>query len=282
MTILTTNYLHYPTYSLGVISEGRLCGKKRDCSEGAFLRRATMELCMTMGLINREALATMVSVLSSLGTVHGILSNGIADEPIIFYSDRSKDDDHNLDTEVAPCALNSGQPSHNASNLKTPSIPSNLTAKRGDDHISKDQDDASDTPNPEVAAVSASIDADVDLAIDLSKLVHVGHEEWWDVEDNCFVKVDIRPLPLLEQDGLASTPARCQPYSLNYSLEESQNQINLHDDDGARWSASKEPAPHSLSTIYGDDGRGRRDENTSELGRDLLLTCQLSPSQINQ
>jgi hypothetical protein len=149
MTILTTNYLHYPTYSLGVISKGRLCGKKRGCSEGAFLRRATMELCMTMGLINREALATMVSVLSSLGTVHGILSNGIADEPTIFYSDRSKDDDDNLDTKVAPCALNIGQPSHNASNLKTPSIPSNLTAKRGDDHISKDQDDASDTPNPE-------------------------------------------------------------------------------------------------------------------------------------
>jgi len=108
-----------------------------------------MELCMTMGLINREALATMVSVLSSLGTVHGILSNGIADEPTIFYSDRSKDDDDNLDTKVAPCALNIGQPSHNASNLKTPSIPSNLTAKRGNNHISKDQDDASDTPNPE-------------------------------------------------------------------------------------------------------------------------------------
>jgi hypothetical protein len=102
------------------------------------LRRAIIELCIIMGLINREALVTIVSVLSSLGTVYGILSNGIADEPTIFYSDRSKDEDDNLDIKVALCALNIGQPSHNASNLKTPSIPSNLTAKRSDNYISKD------------------------------------------------------------------------------------------------------------------------------------------------
>ena len=88
----------------------------------------------------------------------------------------------------------------------------------------------------------------------------------------------MRPLPLLEQDGLASTPARYQPYSLDYSLKESQNQINLHNDNRARWSVSKEPTPYSLLTIFDDDGRGRRDENSSELRRDLLLTCQLSPS----
>jgi hypothetical protein len=115
-----------------------------------------MELCIIMGLINQEALATMVSVLSSLGIVHGILSNGIADEPTIFYSNRSKDDDDNLDTKVAPCALNIRQPSHNASNLKTPSIPSNLTAKRGDNYISKDQDNALDTPNPKAPSVYKS------------------------------------------------------------------------------------------------------------------------------
>jgi hypothetical protein len=68
VTILTTNCLHYKIYSLRVISEGRLCGK-RDCSEGAFLRRAIIELCVTMDLINREALAAMVSILGSLGTV---------------------------------------------------------------------------------------------------------------------------------------------------------------------------------------------------------------------
>jgi hypothetical protein len=176
MTILTTNYLHYPTYSLGVISEGRLYGK-RDCSEGAFLRRVTIELYITIGLINREALATIVSVLSSLGIVHRILSNSITDKPIIFYSDRSKDDDYNLDTKVASYALNSRQPSYNASNLKTPSIPSNLTAKRGDNHISKDQNNALDTSNPKVTAVSALIDANVNPAIDLSKLVHISYKE---------------------------------------------------------------------------------------------------------
>jgi hypothetical protein len=64
--------------------------------------------------------------------------------------------------------------------LKTPSILSNLTANGRDDHIGKDQVDASDHPNPEAAsvAVSASIDAGVDPAIEPSKPVNIDHEEW--------------------------------------------------------------------------------------------------------
>jgi hypothetical protein len=104
--ILITNYLYYLIYSLGVISKGRLYGKKRGCLEGVFLRRVKIELCIIIGLINQEALATIVSILSSLDIIHGILNNSIIDKLTIFYSDRSKNDDNNLDIKVAPYALN--------------------------------------------------------------------------------------------------------------------------------------------------------------------------------
>jgi hypothetical protein len=111
--------------------------------------------------------------------------------------------------------------------------------------------------------------------------VDTGHGKWCDVEDNCFVDANLRPFPLPEQDGLASPPAQYQPGSRNHSLAASRNQINLHDDDGTRWSASKEPAPHFLSTILDEDGGGRRDENASEPRKDSPLARQLSPSHIN-
>jgi hypothetical protein len=59
-----------------------------------------------MGLINQEALATIISILSSLSIIYRILSNNIIDKLTIFYNNRLKDDNNNLDTKVAPYALN--------------------------------------------------------------------------------------------------------------------------------------------------------------------------------
>jgi hypothetical protein len=108
-----------------------------------------------------------------------------------------------------------------------------------------------------------------------------GHGPWWDVEDGGYVDDDLRPIPPLEQEGLASTPAQYHPHSRHSSLGASQEQINLRNDDGARRSAFEEPAPRSLSTTFGEDGKGRRDGNISELGKDSLLTFQPSTSQID-
>jgi hypothetical protein len=70
------------------------------------------------------------------------------------------------------------------------------------------EDDEADTPEPapEAAAVSVSVDAGADPSSELSK------GPWWDVEDECYIDDDLRLIPLLEQEGLASMPALAQPH----------------------------------------------------------------------
>jgi hypothetical protein len=66
----------------------------------------------------------------------------------------------------------------------------------------------SNPPDLEVAAVPASVDAGADSAFKLSKPIDPsGHEAWYDVEDDRFVDEDLRSLPPLEQEDLASTEA---------------------------------------------------------------------------
>jgi len=80
---------------------------------------------------------------------------------------------------------------------------------------------------------------------------------------------------------LAGPPQVWDQFLPDSALRASRNQINLQGADGTEWSAPKEPAPHSLLIILDEDGGGRRDENSSEFGKDSLLTYKLSPSQIN-
>jgi hypothetical protein len=124
----------------------------------------------------------MVGVLSFLSIVYRILANGTVDEPIILNGDdRLKDGDDGLDTRPGPRTLNSGQPSNDASYLETPPVLPNRTANK------RDSEEAAAEPNkpPDPA----------------------GHGPWWDVEDGGYIDDDLRPIPLLEQEGLASTPA---------------------------------------------------------------------------
>jgi hypothetical protein len=81
------------------------------------------------------------------------------------------------------------------------------------------EDDESDTPDPEAAAVSA---------FELSKLTDPsGYELWYDVADERFVDEDLCPFPPHEQGGLASTPtpAQDQPHSCHHSSGSSQDQM---------------------------------------------------------
>jgi hypothetical protein len=50
-------------------------------------------------------------------------------------------------------------------------------------------------------SVTVSVDAGTDPASELSEGL------WWDVEDKYYVDDDFHPIPPLEQEGLASTPA---------------------------------------------------------------------------
>jgi hypothetical protein len=84
------------------------------------------------------------------------------------------------------------------------------------------EDDEADTPDSKAAVVSVSVDAGADSLSELS------NGPWWDVEDECYVDDDLRPIPLLQQEGLASVPALAQgqPYSHHYPLWPSQDQTN--------------------------------------------------------
>jgi hypothetical protein len=62
------------------------------------------------------------------------------------------------------------------------------------------EDDGSDTPDLEAAAISISVDAITDPPSEPSK------EPWYDVKDECFVDEDLPPIPPFEQKALASTP----------------------------------------------------------------------------
>jgi hypothetical protein len=125
------------------------------------------------------------------------------------------------------------------------------------------EDDESDTPDPEAAAVSAfGLGKPTDPS---------GHELWY--EDQRFVDEDLCPFPPLEQEGLASTPtpAQDQLHSCHYSPGSSQDQINQHGNDRTRPSVSEEPTPYTLPASLGKNGRGgSEEENVSELENDLL------------
>jgi hypothetical protein len=128
-------------------------------------------------------------------------------------------------------------------------------------------DDESDTPEPVPEVVFVSVDAGADPASELSK------GPWWDVEDGCYVDDDFRPIPLLEQEGLASTPALAQPHSHHDPPGSSQDQISQYDDDGIG-GAPDEPAPPTLPQPLGESGGGGSDENASELERDMQLAFE--------
>jgi hypothetical protein len=53
------------------------------------------------------------------------------------------------------------------------------------------EDDEADTPDPEAAVVSVSVDATADPASGLSNGL------WWDVEDECYINDDLCLIPLL-------------------------------------------------------------------------------------
>jgi len=60
----------------------------------------------------------------------------------------------------------------------------------------------------EAAAVSVSVDVGADHPSELST------GPWWDIEDECYVGDDGRPILPLVEEGLpsTSTPAQGQPY----------------------------------------------------------------------
>ncbi|CZR65297.1 uncharacterized protein PAC_15197 [Phialocephala subalpina] len=97
-----------------------------------------------------------------------------------------------------------------------------------------------------------------------------GHGPWWDVEDGCFVDDDLRPIPPLEQEGLASTPAQGQPHFHHHPPGPSHGRINQHSDDRITRSALNVPVSYTLPQPLDENGGGN-DENTTELGRDMQL-----------
>jgi hypothetical protein len=134
------------------------------------------------------------------------------------------------------------------------------------------EDDKSNTPDPEAAAVSASVDAGADSAFELSKPIDLtDHKAWYNVEDDRFVNEDLRPFPPLEQEGLASALAQSQPHSRYHSPRPSHDWINQHDDDGNTQRTLEEPRPHTLPKPLDKDGRGESKESVSKLEMDMLL-----------
>ena len=141
------------------------------------------------------------------------------------------------------------------------------------------EDDEPDTPYPaadsEAASISASVNAGAVPAFELSEPADPsGREAWWDIEDGCFVDEDLHPLPPLEQEGLASTPAQAQPHSRRRSPKSSQDQTSPHGDDGTTRSASEEPARQPLPTLLEKDGEGGSGGNASGLERDMQLAFE--------
>jgi hypothetical protein len=191
--------------------------------------------------MDQELLVAMVSVLSSLGRVHRILANGIADEPVILGNDdRPKGDDNNLDTEPAPHILDSRQSSSDTFNLETPPILSNRTANKRDNYESTvtGKQQWSVSPRPAVRDTSKSpfpyskdpksslenIDFSDDESADddvLSKRRRLSPPLGGSTVLNCYKKQPQRsPSPISEDDdkdeekeGTLSISADCKPVS---------------------------------------------------------------------
>lgn len=92
--------------------------------------------------------------------------------------------------------------------------------------------------------------------------------------EGCFVYEDLHPLPSLDHDGLASTPAEGQPPSRRHSLGVSQDQTKPHGDNRTTRSASDESAAQSLIVTFDQDGEGESEENVSDLERDMQLAFE--------
>jgi hypothetical protein len=127
------------------------------------------------------------------------------------------------------------------------------------------EDDEADTPDPEAAVVSVSVDAGADTHSQLS------NGPWWDVEDEYYIDDDLRLIPLLQQEGLASvpTPAQGQPHSHHYHSGSSQDQINKHGNDGITGGAADGLTSHSPRTLLDENSGAGSDESASELGKDI-------------
>jgi hypothetical protein len=138
------------------------------------------------------------------------------------------------------------------------------------------EDDESNTPDPEAAAVSASVDAGADSAFGLSKPIDPSdHEALYDVEAGCYVDEELPPGLEPGQEGLAaSTPVHDHGHSRYHSPRPSHDGIGQRDDDGNTQRTSKEPAPHSLPKPLDEEGGGGSEENVSELERDMLLAFE--------
>jgi len=95
---------------------------------------------------------------------------------------------------------------------------------------------------------------------------------WWDVEEGCFVYEDLHPLPPLDHEGLASTPAQGQPPSRCPSPRVSQDQTMPHGDNRTTRIASEESAAQIIA--LDQDSVGESGENVSDLERDIQLAFQ--------
>jgi hypothetical protein len=138
------------------------------------------------------------------------------------------------------------------------------------------KDDEPDTPDPDAAAVSASVDTGADFAFALSKPIDPSnHEAWYDVEAGCYVDEELPPGLEPRQEGLAaSTPVHDHGHSRYHSPGPSHDQIGQYNSDGNTQRTSEEPAPHSLPKPLDEDGGGGSGEIVSELERDMLLAFE--------
>jgi hypothetical protein len=138
------------------------------------------------------------------------------------------------------------------------------------------EDNELDTPDPETAAVSASVDASADFAFELSKPINPSdHKAWYDVEAGCYVDEEL-PLGLKpEQEGLAtSTPVHDHGHSRYHSPGPSHDWIGQYNGDKNTQRTSEKPRPHTLPKPLDEDGGGKSEENISELEINMLLAFE--------
>ncbi|KAH6700701.1 hypothetical protein BKA61DRAFT_208150 [Leptodontidium sp. MPI-SDFR-AT-0119] len=138
-------------------------------------------------------------------------------------------------------------------------------------------EDEGDTPGrtADSEAPSTSANTRPVPALELSQHADPSnHTPWWDVEEGCFVYEDLHPLPSLDHEGLASTPAQDQPPSRRHSLGVSQDQTKPHGHNRTTRSASEESAAQSLIITLDEDGGAESEENVSDHERDMQLAFE--------
>ncbi|TVY93988.1 hypothetical protein LAWI1_G003141 [Lachnellula willkommii] len=121
------------------------------------------------------------------------------------------------------------------------------------------ENDGSDTPNPEATAEPSK------------PTKPPSHGLWWDVDDGCYINDDFRPIPLLEQEDLASMPD--QSHSRYHSPGVSHGLINQHDNGKTMRSISDEPASYTLLPSLAENS-GESNENAFELERSMQLAFE--------